>query len=113
MNDSATRATRGPRQAAFEAAVETALAPSYLEVLNESDRHGVPPGSETHFRVTVVSEAFAGQRLVARHRAVQKVAAPFFAEGLHALALHTFTPEEWGQRGTVTDSPNCRGGNGL
>jgi BolA protein len=110
--DEASRGALGSRQAALEAALTEALAPTVLEVLNESHSHNVPPGSESHFRVTVVSDAFVGERLVGRHRAVNRVAAPFFAEGLHALALHTFTPEEWAQRSGVTDSPACRGGSG-
>ena len=47
------------------------FAPLHLEVVNESHMHSVPPGSESHFKVTLVSEAFAGRRLVeqARHEA--------------------------------------------
>ncbi|MDP4918198.1 MAG: BolA family transcriptional regulator, partial [Haliea sp.] len=47
-----------------------ALAPAHLEVVNESHMHSVPPNSETHFRVVVASEAFAGKRQVARHQRV-------------------------------------------
>ena len=111
MNE-VSEGAEGSRQTALEAALREALAPTVLEVLNESYSHNVPPGSETHFRVTVVSDAFVGERLVGRHRAVNRVAGPFFADGLHALALHTFTPAEWAQRSGVADSPACRGGSG-
>jgi len=52
-----------------------ALAPVHLEILNESNKHNVPANSETHFKVVVVSEAFAQQSLVQRHRAVNKLLA--------------------------------------
>lgn len=78
------------------------LAPTKLEVENESAKHAghagaveAGGGSETHFRILVVSDAFAGQNRVARHRAVNMLAKPLFDEGLHAMALQTYTPEEW------------------
>lgn len=87
------------------------LAPTHLEVENESHMHSVPPGSETHFRVVLVSGAFAGLRSVARHRQVYSVLAAELRGGVHALALHTYTPEEWQSRqGSAPDSPACLGG---
>lgn len=85
--------------------------PVHLEVVNESHMHSVPPGSESHFKVTLVSEAFAGQKLVSRHRMVNQVLAEELAGGIHALALHTLDPEQWFERaGRVPDSPPCHGG---
>ena len=52
-----------------------ALAPLRLDVLDESHRHNVPSGSESHFKLTIVSEAFADQSMVARHRSVNKLLA--------------------------------------
>ncbi len=46
------------------------LQPEFLEVINESHNHNVPPGSESHFKVIVVTNAFQGKMLVARHRMV-------------------------------------------
>ena len=100
-------------QSSIEEKVDAALAPSHLEVLNESGSHNVPPGSESHFRIVVVSEAFAGERLVARHRRVNGVLADELAGPVHALALHTYTPEEWQARADAPDSPPCRGGDGT
>jgi BolA protein len=85
--------------------------PVHLEVVNESHMHNVPEGSESHFKVTVVSGAFDGQQLVARHRSVNKVLSDELQGGVHALALHTLTPDEWFDRaGKVADSPPCLGG---
>lgn len=88
-----------------------AFAPLVLEVENESHGHNVPRGSETHFRVLLVSGAFEGRRAVARHQQVYAVLAEELRGGVHALALHTWTPEEWRARGAAApDSPPCMGG---
>lgn len=57
-------------QQQIEAKLAAALSPSHLEVINESYMHRVAPGSESHFKVVVVSQAFEGQRLLGRHRQV-------------------------------------------
>jgi len=88
-----------------------ALAPVHLDILNESNNHNVPANSETHFKVVVVSEAFAQQSLVQRHRAVNKLLAEQLAGPVHALSMHTHTEKEWRDKGgLVPDSPPCRGG---
>ena len=98
-------------QAQLETKLNDEFAPTFLEVLNESHMHNVPPGSESHFKVTVVSDEFADKRLIARHRMVNKTLAEELAGGIHALALHTLTPDEWFKRaGRTPDSPECRGG---
>ncbi len=98
-------------QSAIESKLNAALHPTFLEVENESHRHNVPPGSESHFKVTVVAQAFEGQHLVARHRLVNRTLADELSGSIHALALHTLTPEEWFERaGRTADSPECLGG---
>ncbi|MDH2173191.1 BolA family transcriptional regulator [Acinetobacter johnsonii] len=83
------------------------LSPSHLEVVNESSGHGgYFPGKESHFKVIVVSEIFAGLRLVQRHQKIYAVAGELLSPGkIHALAIHAFLPEEW--QGQDTSSPNC------
>jgi len=85
-----------------------ALAPSHIEVECESHMHNVPAGSEMHFRVVLVSEAFAGVRKVQRHQKVYGVLADEMAGPVHALALHLYTAEEWA--GQAPASPQCLGG---
>jgi len=98
------------RDAIHDALVE-AFAPTVLEVINESNNHSVPRGSETHFKVVVVSEGFAGLSPVARHRAVNKALAAQLAAGVHALSIQAFTPPQWVERGgVVPPSPPCLGG---
>ena len=83
----------------------------HLEVINESANHNVPSGSESHFKVVLVSEAFDGQRLLARHRKVNELLAAELREDIHALAIHTYTNAEWTERfGGAPLSPPCLGG---
>jgi BolA protein len=92
--------------------IEQALKPEYLAVINESHLHNVPAGAESHFKVTVVSEQFNGKRLIARHQQINQILAEELAGQIHALALHTLTPDEYlAKAGKVADSPLCRGGN--
>jgi BolA protein len=92
--------------------LQTALAPTHLQVENESHMHSVAPGSETHFKVVVVSPGFEQLGLLARHRRVNELLAAELAAGLHALSIHTFTPVQWATELNDTSSPHCRGGAG-
>lgn len=83
----------------------------HMEVINESGNHNVPPGSESHFKLVLVSDDFAEKSLVMRHRAVNKVLADELANKIHALALHTYTQQEWqAKNGAAPMSPPCLGG---
>ena len=68
------------------------LAPTQLEVLDESAAHAGHSGANaegfgTHFRVRIASPAFAGKSRVARHRLVYDALQNFIDQGLHALAI--------------------------
>ncbi|MBZ6386523.1 MULTISPECIES: transcriptional regulator BolA [Pantoea] len=98
----------------IEEKLRLAFQPAHLEVHDESYRHNVPAGSESHFKVVIVSDLFAGQRFLARHRAIYGELAAELAGSVHALALHTYTLKEWeGLQDTVLASPNCRGAGTL
>jgi len=97
-------------QSAIEHRLRERLEPVHLEVVNESHRHNVPPGSESHFKVVVVADAFQGESLLARHRRVYRLLEAELAGGVHALALHTYTPEDWRARAEAPGSPPCLGG---
>ena len=100
-------------QERIEDKLAAVFAPEHLEVVNESGSHNVPPGSQTHFKVVIVSERFAGERLLGRHRAVNGALADELAGPVHALAVHTYTAVEWQKRfGDAPMSPPCRGGDG-
>jgi len=74
------------------------FAPIRLDIADESHRHaghaGARPQGETHFTVTIVSAAFAGEGRVARQRLVYQTLAEELASGVHALSLTTLTPDE-------------------
>lgn len=94
----------------IEEKLKNAFSPVYLLVLDESDQHNVPPGTESHFKVILVTEKFAAQRMVARHQVIYQLLADELSNCVHALALHTYTPTEWQQRQQrVFPSPACRG----
>lgn len=83
----------------------------HLEVTNESDRHNVPPGSESHFKLVLVADAFEGAGLLARHRLINTLLATELAGPVHALAIHAYTRAEWEERmGRALMSPPCLGG---
>ena len=87
------------------------LDPLHLEVIDESGNHNVPEGSESHFKVVIVSQRFDGERLVARHRRVNHILKDELAGRVHALALHTYTENDWHARfGDAPMSPPCMGG---
>ncbi|MBX9930469.1 MAG: BolA family transcriptional regulator [Methylobacterium sp.] len=81
-------------------ALTEALAPTSLEVVDESHLHAGHSGwreaGETHFRLDVVSSAFEGKSRVERHRLVNGVLEPAFQRGLHALAVKARTPADAG-----------------
>ncbi len=98
-------------QTVIETKLAEALNPDHLEVINESGNHNVPEGSESHFKVVVVTDNFDDRRLIERHRMINALLADELAGPVHALALHTYTLEDWAKRfGDAPMSPPCLGG---
>lgn len=83
------------------------LSPLQLEIVNESAGHGgYFPGKESHFKVSIVSDAFNGLRLVQRHQKVYAAAGDLLSPGkIHALAIHAYVQTEW--TGSAPASPEC------
>jgi BolA protein len=75
-----------------------AFTPQSLDVADESHLHqghsGHRPGGQTHFRVTIVSEAFRGKSRIERHRMINQTLASELSGGVHALAIHASSPGE-------------------
>ena len=95
----------------IESKLATVLSPRHLQVVNESGNHNVPDGSESHFKVVLVSDDFEGERLLQRHKRVNRVLAEELENQIHALALHTYTASEWQEKqGGEPMSPPCKGG---
>jgi BolA protein len=87
------------------------LEPVHLAVLDESSRHSVPAGSESHFNLTVVSAQFDEMMRVQRHRRIHEILKAELDGGLHALTLTLLTPAEFEAKGGANiESPSCMGG---
>jgi BolA protein len=90
----------GPIEERIVKKIEEAFSPERLAVINESHLHAghqggsVDGSGETHFRVRVISETFAGLGRVDRHRALNELLAAEIADGVHALALEPSAPGE-------------------
>jgi BolA protein len=98
-------------QGVIEDKLVSGLNPLHLEVINESSNHNVPEGSESHFKVVIVSHEFDGDRLIQQHRKVNSLLADVLKNDIHALAIHTYTQEQWQLRhGDKPMSPPCLGG---
>ncbi|WP_394850622.1 BolA family transcriptional regulator [Pendulispora brunnea] len=86
------------------------LAPSVLDVIDESRMHSVPKDAETHFKVVIVSQAFDGLGRVERHQTVYRILKDELAQGVHALSIISKSPAEWEKEAAVPASPPCLGG---
>ena len=84
------------------AILETDFAPQYCQVTNESMHH--QRGTETHFRIEMVSMRFRECSAIQRHRMVYQQLYAITPQ-IHALGLHLYTPEEWS--GYAPESPSC------
>ena len=75
-----------------------ALAPARLELLDESAKHaghaGAAPGGNTHWKLTVVSAAFAGKSTIARHRMIYQALGDLMQHPIHALEISARAPDE-------------------
>ena len=82
------------------------LSPSVLNIVNESFMHNVPTGSESHFKLIIVSDAFKDLSNVNRHQLVYRSLDKIMDE-IHALSIYAFDENEYNENPVVIDSPNC------
>ena len=100
-------------QQQIEDKLTRAFTPTYLEVVNETHMHNVPADNESHYKVTLVSDKFTGLMLIKQHRMVNAELQQEL-EQIHAMALHTYSPEKWLEKNaTSPDSPLCHGGSNV
>lgn len=127
--------SNGPIETAIREAIVDKLQPIHYEVVNESYMHNVPKGSETHFKVLVVSTKFESLPLIKvrnafsfagesnpfilfwfipqRHRLVNEVVKQKLQGSfVHALSIEAKSPAQWNENYKLEPSPNCRGGFG-
>lgn len=87
----------------IEQHLQQVFSPEYMQVIDESHLHaGHAHAKEfgSHMAITVVSSVFEGKNRVLRHKSVYKALDEILnpkdgTEGLHALRMNLFTPEEW------------------
>lgn len=87
---------RGTRVARIRAALEAALAPESLEIVDDSARHAGHAGARDgrgHFNLAIVSAAFAGMAPLARHRAVYAALGELMQTDIHAVSIRADTPD--------------------
>lgn len=88
----------GPVAAEIDRRLRAALAPTRLDVINDSDRHrghaGHDGSGESHFTVEIEAPAFAGMSRLQRQRAVNAALADLLRERVHALAIKARAPGE-------------------
>ncbi|MDG2060446.1 MAG: BolA/IbaG family iron-sulfur metabolism protein [SAR86 cluster bacterium] len=95
----------------IELKLQEELYPIHLEVINESHMHNVEPGKESHLRIVAVSSIFEDLNMVKRHQLIYKNLGGALEGPVHAISLHTFSPEEWSlKEGKTIESPDCLGG---
>ncbi len=82
--------------------LEAGLHPARIELVDESARHaghaGARPEGESHFRLTIVAEAFAGASRVERQRMVFEALGELMRTDIHALSITALTPDEDARR---------------
>ncbi|KZN13191.1 BolA/IbaG family iron-sulfur metabolism protein [Marinomonas sp. TW1] len=97
-------------QQQIEQSLHTSFDVHHMTLENESYKHNVPDGSESHFRLVLVSNDFIGKRLVQRHQLIY-ASLQEEMQRIHALAMHLYTLDEWQDREQSAPlSPKCHGG---
>ncbi|HEX4738010.1 MAG TPA: BolA family protein [Allosphingosinicella sp.] len=93
-----TASFTGPVASEIAKRLEEALAPTHLEVINDSERHrghaGHDGSGESHFTVEIESPLFAGKSRLERQRAVNAALGDLLRDRIHALAIRARAPEE-------------------
>ena len=73
---------------------------------NESFMHNVPPNSETHFKLVIVSNDFAELANIKRHQSIYNALNDTMSK-IHALSIQAFTPDEYLKNPIILKSPDC------
>ena len=86
--------------------LKTSMDLSSLKIINESFMHNVPEGSESHFKVVIVSQDFLNLTMIQRHKLIYKKLGNLMAK-IHALSIHAFDEDEFKLNPIILDSPEC------
>ena len=86
------------RQQRVERVLQDGFAPEHLKIEDQSHLHAGHAGAKgggSHYRLTIVSEHFAGRSRLERHRLLYDALGSLMQVEIHALAIRAFTPDEW------------------
>jgi BolA protein len=86
--------------------LSTSMNLSSLKIINESFMHNVPKGSESHFKIVVVTNDFNNLSIIKRHKLIYKTLDNLMNK-IHALSIHAFNEEEFKLNPIILDSPEC------
>ena len=98
--------SNGPIETQIVNILKTSMNLSSLKIINESFMHNVPEGSESHFKVVIVSQDFLNLTMIQRHKLVYKKLDNLMAK-IHALSIHAFDEDEFKLNPIILDSPEC------
>ena len=73
------------------------LTPQHVEIIDESAQHAGHAGAKSgggHYQLTIISPAFSGLNIVARHRAIYQALGDLMSTRVHALSINAYSPEE-------------------
>ena len=96
----------GPIESQIINTLSSSLNLSSLKIINESFMHNVPAGSESHFKIVVVTNDFNNLSIIKRHKLIYKTLDNLMNK-IHALSIHAFNEEEFKLNPIILDSPEC------
>ena len=96
----------GPIESQIINTLSTSMNLSSLKIINESFMHNVPKGSESHFKIVVVTNDFNNLSIIQRHKLIYKTLDSLMNK-IHALSIHAFNEEEFKLNPVILDSPEC------
>ena len=96
----------GPIESQIINTLSTSMNLSSLKIINESFMHNVPKGSESHFKIVVVTNDFNNLSIIKRHKLIYKTLDNLMKK-IHALSIHAFNEEEFKLNPIILDSPEC------
>ena len=79
---------------------------SKLLITNDSYKHNVPPESESHFNVQIISDDFQNLSQIQRHKIVYKAVESLLTE-IHAFSISAMTTSEFKENPSLKDTPDC------
>ena len=98
--------SNGPIESQIINTLSSSMNLSSFKIINESFMHNVPDGSESHFKILVVTDDFNNVPIMQRHKLIYKNLSDLM-DKIHALSIHAFTKEEFELNPVILDSPEC------